>query len=92
MDKLNLEYVDSTAYKLWIQLGIATVAVGLFIAGLGGWFAPKAMATLGQFLTIPGGVLVTTGVAIAGLTAHDLSNGVRMAALIGAGLLALGTL
>ena len=92
MDKLKLEYADSSAYKLWIQLGIAAVAVGLFIAGLGGWFAPQSMATLGRFFTIPGGVLVTTGIAIAGITAHELSTGVRMAAIIGAGVLALGTL
>lgn len=92
MDKLNLDHIEPTAYKLWIQLGIAGLAGGLFVGGLGKWFAPQAMATLGNFLMVPGGVLVTAGVAIAGLTGHELSNGVRMAALISAGLLAMVTL
>ena len=92
MDKINLDYVDSSAYKLWIQLGIVGLAAGLFIGGLGNWFAPAAMTTLGKFFSIPGGALVTTGVAVAGITAHELSTGVRMAAIIGSGLLALATM
>ncbi len=84
--------IDSGAYPRWLQLGLFGLAVGLFISGRGQWFAPSTMATLGRFFLIPGGALVTAAIAVAGLTAHDLSTGVRMAALIGAGLLACVTL
>lgn len=87
-----LRVLDATAYRLWLQLGIAGLALGLFVGGLGQWFAPQTMSTLGRMFLIPGGALVTAGIAVAGLTAHELSTGVRMAALIGAGLLALVTL
>ena len=91
MENLNLEYADSSSYKLWIKLGVAALAAGLIIAGLGHWFAPKHMQIVGNFLQAPGGVLVTAGIAVAGLSGDDLSDGTRMTALIVAGLLALMT-
>lgn len=90
MDNLNLGgYADSGSYKLWIKAGVAALAVGFVIIGLGGLFAPDSMRIIGDFLRKPGGVLVTAGVAIAGLKGDDLSDGVRVGAIIAAGLMGL---
>lgn len=89
MDKLNMEYADTSSYKTWIQAGIVLLALGMFVGGLGELFAKDVMNTLGNFFRIPGGVLITTGLAIAGVQADELSNGVRIASLICAGILGM---
>lgn len=91
MDNLNMEYADASAYKMWIKAGIALLAVGWFIGGLGDMFWKTGMNTIGNFFRLPGGVLLTAGIVIAGMKADNLSNGVRMASIIAGGLLAIWT-
>ncbi len=89
----NLEgYAEPTSYELWIKLGVAGLAAGLLISGLGHWFAATHMTILGNFLKQPGGVLLTTGVAMAGWKGESLENGVRLTAIIVAGAMARATL
>ena len=90
MDNLNLGgYADTGSYRLWIKLGVAALAAGLVIIGLGGLFAQSTMQVIGDFLRRPGAVLLTTGVAMAGLKGDDLSDGVRVGAIIASGLMAM---
>ena len=90
----NLEqFADSSAYKVWIQVGLVALAVGWFLAGWGKAFDDvKLMNTLGNFFRLPGGVLLTTGLTMAGIKGDDLSTGIRVTAIICAGILGTITL
>ena len=93
MDYNKLEGVaDPTSYQLWIKFSIAMLAAGLIIGGLGHWFAREHMTILGNFLRQPGGVILTTGIAMAGLKGDTLENGVRLTAIIVSGVMARMTL
>ncbi|MFT7621101.1 MAG: hypothetical protein ACI9WU_000262 [Myxococcota bacterium] len=92
MENLNIEYAEPSSFALWIKLGLAAIAVGWLVAGLGQLFWEDGMNTIGNFLRRPGGVLLTAGIIVAGMKADELSDGVRMSAIICGGLLACVTL
>ena len=84
MENLDLEQAND--YKLLLKLGIAAILAGMIFAGFGK--VAGVMNTLGNFLIKPGAVVFIGGFTLAGLKADELSTGIRMAALIGAGILA----
>ena len=92
MEKLE-EYLAPSNYKLWLSLGIVALTAGFLIAGFGEIHKKilEHFNIIGDLLRGPGGILVTTSIVIAGLTSDELSNGVRVAALICGGLLAMLT-
>jgi len=66
---------------------VAGIALGWFLAGWGDLFWKEGMNTIGNFIRLPGGVLLAAGITIAGMKADNLSNGIRLTAIICGGLL-----
>lgn len=89
MVDVNMEYADILLYKMWIQVGIVLLMLGFFIGGMGQLFAEDFMNTLGNFFWIFGGVLITTGLAIAGLKSDEFSDGVWIVSFICAGIMGM---
>ncbi len=82
MDKLKA-FADPNNYLLWIELGIIALAIGWFLGGWADMFAEGR----GGFLRQSGGVLIASGMVLCGVTADHLPNGLRLCAVICAGLL-----